>query len=142
MALDSETDECIIWPYTVDSVTGYGKCSWDGRVESVHVAVCIAANGPRPGVRHAAHECGVRLCVNKRHITWKTKTENEADKVIHGHISKGTDRWNAKLTATDVLAIRERWAAGETQTAIAADYGVMQPTISTVVSGKKWTWVK
>src|SRR5262249_43796846 len=39
------------------------------------------------------------------------------------------------LTAEQVVEIRRRYAAGESQTALAPDFGVQQNTISTIVRG-------
>ncbi len=44
----------------------------------------------------------------------------------------------SKLTASDVLEIRDRYVSGETQTQIAKDYPVLSPTISLIVNRKRW----
>lgn len=43
-----------------------------------------------------------------------------------------------KLTGDQVTAIRERWAQGETVTALAAEYGVSRATVSMTASGVRW----
>lgn len=77
-----ETDECVLWPYSTNS-KGYGLVGIDGKVSTVHSLVCEAHSGPRPTGYHAAHYCGVKTCMNHRHIRWATPKENEQDKAIH-----------------------------------------------------------
>lgn len=43
-----------------------------------------------------------------------------------------------KLTAADITEIRWRYEHGEHQTAIAEQFGVSQPTVHHIVSGKTW----
>lgn len=45
---------------------------------------------------------------------------------------------NRKLSDAQVTAIRERWAQGETGTALAAEYGVRQSTVSMIVTGARY----
>jgi hypothetical protein len=45
---------------------------------------------------------------------------------------------NAKLTVEAVRDIYTRVAAGETQVAVAADYGVNASTVSLIATGKTW----
>lgn len=45
----------------------------------------------------------------------------------------------ARLSLADVASIRARIAAGETQTAVRADYGISSGHISEIVTGLKWS---
>lgn len=78
-----ETDECVLWRHATNSA-GYGQIGVNGRSTGVHVIACEYRHGPRPEGLHAAHYCGVKLCVNPRHLRWATRSENEYDKVRHG----------------------------------------------------------
>lgn len=82
-----ETDECVLWPHTVNS-KGYGQIGVNGKSTSVHVLACEQAHGPRPEGKQAAHSCGVKRCINQRHLRWATQSENEADKVVHGTVRR------------------------------------------------------
>jgi hypothetical protein len=100
-------DECLPWPFFINSRAGYPQAKLEGRFRLVHRFVCEKVNGEPPTTGHqAAHACGRRDCVNPRHIFWKTRRENEADKVIHGTNLAGERNPNAKLTADEVTAIR------------------------------------
>lgn len=80
------SDECLIWPFARDG-HGYARIKRDGRPQIVCRIVCETRNGPPPTPDHqAAHICGKGKagCVNPKHLAWKTQSENEADKFIHG----------------------------------------------------------
>lgn len=87
----SPSDDCIDWPYSVMS-NGYGTVRFEGRVTTAHRAALIVWKGYPPSPEHqAAHEpliCHNRKCVNPRHLSWKTKSENEADKLLDGTVPK------------------------------------------------------
>lgn len=44
-----------------------------------------------------------------------------------------------KLSREEVAAIRARFARGETQTALATEFGVHKGHVSRIVNGKTWT---
>ena len=131
--------DCLIWPYGLTS-TGYGQVRYPGIRGTAARVVCTLIHGNPPrGKPYVAHWCGNRACVAPRHLRWATPHENWQDTVRHGRESKGSLRFNSKLTAADVLAIREQtWRTGA---ALAAELGVAETTISAVRNGKKWRWL-
>jgi hypothetical protein len=106
--------------------------------KSVHGLVALAFLGPRPQGWQVAHRNGKphdnRLC----NLAYKTRAENEADKVIHGTSLIGERNHQAKLRNSDIPAIRLRLAAGEALKSIAADFGVSFYLISKIKHGKAW----
>jgi hypothetical protein len=46
-----------------------------------------------------------------------------------------------KLSAEDVMSIRQRHLAGTTGKALAAEYGVTPATVYDVISGRSWGWL-
>ena len=95
--LEYEGDDCLIWPYAKTS-SGYGNVYMDDRNHVVSRLVCEATHGPAPSAEHeAAHLCGKGHdgCVTKGHLVWKTPTENQADKAVHGTDNAGprNGRW-------------------------------------------------
>lgn len=136
--LDTDTDECILWPYGTDA-NGYAQLvTHDELSNYVHRRLCHLKHGAPPTPGHqAAHSCGNGHlgCVNWKHVRWATRKENEADKLAHGTRQAGAKHVHSRLSENDVLAIR---ASTATQTALARAYGVDQSQISLIRSGKRW----
>lgn len=129
-----ETDECQIMPFTVGT-HGYVALTVNRKSLLAHRYVCEAYHGSSH--LHAAHSCGNKTCMNKRHIRWATRKENEADKLIHGRRQRGPDHPNAKLSTGDVAEIR---TASGNQRAIAEQYGIAQQTVSDIKRGRRRAW--
>jgi hypothetical protein len=142
VALAYDGDECLRWPFSVDR-KGYGMVVVNGQHQIASRVVCERAHGAPPTTLHqAAHSCGNghEGCVNKRHLSWKTRAENEADKIIHGTSNRGERCGAAKLTEPQVREIR-RLAGGMSHGRIAKQFGVARQTISKVISGDRWGWL-
>lgn len=133
VALSWESDECLSFPFALGN-HGYGLADGD----LAHRIVCERVNGPAPIGMQAAHSCGHRTCVNKRHLRWATRQSNEADKLLHGTRARGEEHVKAKLTKADVLAIR---GADGSQRAVAAQFNIAQQTVSDIRSGRRWSWL-
>lgn len=132
---------CWIWPYN-KLPQGYGQILWNGKMSRTHRVVCELAHGPAPTPRHqAAHSCGQPSCVNPHHLSWKTQSENEQDKRIHGTAQIGERNGTSKLTDEQVREIVRLRVGGATQPQLARQFGVTQPTISDIVNGKRWLHV-
>ena len=141
-AMSSETDECVIWPFARDSA-GYGKVRIDGKTRTVSREVCIAIHGEPPTPKHdAAHNCGKGHlgCINHRHLTWKTRTENQADRLIHGTSNRGERCGTAKLTEGEVRVIRRLYGTKPLRE-IAEHFGVTCQTVYDIHRRKKWGWM-
>lgn len=104
-----------------------------------HRAAWTEANGPIPFGLHICHKCDVPLCVNVRHLFIGTNADNVADMVAKGRgrqpILKGEEHGNAKLTESDVLAIR---CSTRLQREEAAIYGVDKSLIGRVRRREIW----
>ena len=136
-ALKSRSDECILYPYA--KANGYGRLWFNGKNEGAHRLVCFFRHGDPPTDKHeAAHECGVRACVNPAHLSWKTGSENNRDKVRHGTATVGVTNPHARLSDADIVEIRRLRECGLSQRKIAARYGVSRENIRSILRG--WTW--
>ena len=134
------TDDCIIWTRCISS-SGYGLLWVAGAWQNAHRYVCKVTHGEPEGRREAAHSCGVRACVNPRHLRWATNSENNLDKRRHGTATRGDRATCRTLTSGQVREIRDRLGRGERQHVLAAEYGVTQPAISDVRTGRSWGWM-
>jgi hypothetical protein len=132
-----EADECLIWPFS-KTPGGYpGNLTVDGVAWVPTRYICFKINGDPPPNHHAAHSCGNRGCVNPRHLSWKTPTENSDDKWSHGTMRAGETHHLAKLTEASVREIRS--AKGKTKvTTLAVQFGVSHSLVSMIQKGKRW----
>lgn len=130
-------DDCLRWPYACSA--GYGVMQHRGKMCYVSRVVCFEVYGPPPTDRHeAAHSCGRGHlgCVNPLHLSWKTPSENEADKLCHGTVLVGDRNPNAKLPQTSVLEIRSL-KGKMPQAAIAKRFNICQQMVSLIHRGKR-----
>ena len=104
----------------------------------VHQLVLLAFEGPRPDGMETLHGPGGNLDNRLVNLSYGTSAQNKADQLRDGVANIGERCGTAKLTSAIVLECRKRYATGETQTALAAEYGISQPTISELVRGTTW----
>lgn len=108
----------------------------------VHRLVCEAFHGPSPSPKHqAAHWDGDRANNAVSNLRWATSTENNADKWRHGRAAFGAAVNGAVLNDETVQEIRRRYAAGCSQSKIAAAFGTTQTNVSFICTGKTWRHV-
>ncbi len=138
LAVSHEGDDCLPWPYA-QTTTGYGRYAVAGKIMRAHRVVLERVAGPPPTPQHhAAHAplvCHNRLCVNPRHLRWATRTENMADTVIDGTQAQGERGPGARLTESQVKAIR---GDSRTYREIQREYGISIGHISMIKSRKVW----
>lgn len=88
------------------------------------------------------HRCDTPPCANPDHLFIGTQADNVADMMRKGrhraaHHSPDTLH-SSKLNRVAVRQIRERYATGERQRALAEAFGVGQSAISAVVNHRSW----
>lgn len=107
VALKCDPGACLTWPFA-RSDDGYGKLTVGNRTTTAHRYICEIVHGSPPSRTHqAAHSCGNGRsgCVNFHHLSWKTPTENAADRRIHGTNNPGEKSHFSKLTEAEVIQI-------------------------------------
>lgn len=133
-----DTDECITLPNK-----SYPTIRWDGKMQSVSRLVLTEIVGPPPTDKHmAAHKpsvCHNTRCINVKHLSWKTQSENESDKVLDGTNSIGSRNGNFKLTDEQVLDIYYDLLL--THRELAALYNVDSSVVTRIKNGEAWSWL-
>lgn len=136
-------DDCLIWPYSRSSKHGYAEIRREHFGSGMaHRSMCIAAHGPPPTKTHeAAHSCGKgnQGCVNPKHLSWKTPTENNKDKLKHGTQPWGELMWHtAKLTFEQAKRVKY---GDEDAKLLAKEFGVTTETIYRIRRGDNWRYL-
>lgn len=127
-------DWCVIWPFS--TTRGYGRFNHLGKAYYAHRFMCELAHGPAPSdIHEAAHSCGDSTCVNPRHLSWKTPTENGLDCRQHGTHVRSRYGSAGKITMLQAETIRGLKGA-RTLRELADEYGVSESCISNVWVGK------
>lgn len=114
---------------------GYGIVGCEGRYYRAHVVVWLAANGPKPPHLKVLHSCDNPSCVNLAHLHLGTQAQNAAEMVQRG---RQRGKIPQRLRTQDVLEIRRRREAGESQGSIARYYGTRPNVISRILSNHNW----
>lgn len=137
---------CMLWTGT-NSSYGYGDIvTYDKNGKRVHLQAHRVSwelqVGPIPDGMWVLHNCPSGdnpQCVNHEHLFIGTRADNIADAVAKGSLSKGEDRYNAKLTDAIAAEIRERYKAGGiSQKKLGEEYDVKQGIIWGVIHMNRW----
>jgi len=142
-----QPDECWEWQGAKTS-SGYGNLSWHGiHVQAHRVAyyltnrgIKLATSFRQPGVaksyrRFVLHRCDNRPCCNPAHLFLGSMRTNQLDAYSKGRkLQPRSKHVNAKLTATQVREIRDRYDRGEDlQIPLAKEFDVSQRVISQII---------
>lgn len=100
-----------------------------------HILVAVAFVGPCPEGHEVNHIDRTRTNNVATNLEYLTHSAN----LIHS--SAEIARAAGKVTESDVLVIRARVAAGESQTAVAAEYGLHKTNVSLMVRRRIWRHV-
>ena len=123
--------------------TGYKiySISYGGKTKTVkaHVEVATAFIGSRPKGYQVAHENGDRMDARASNLSYKTRAQNEQDKLRHGTAMIGDRNHQCKLSDADLVVVRQRLERGDMQKQIAEDFGVSTTLICKIHRGRHRT---
>jgi hypothetical protein len=134
-------EECWVWT-GARSKLGYGKVRSGRLLIAAHRIALLHSGVEIPAGMFVLHSCDNRPCCNPSHLRVGTKKDNAIDRALRNPDSwaMGSRNAAARLTAEDVLSIRERLAGGEYGAALAREYSVAQTTISAI--NRRSTWAR
>jgi hypothetical protein len=125
-----------MWPLAKND-NGHGHFGFEGKVYRAHRYMCELAHGlPPSSDLEAAHSCGNGHlgCVNPNHLSWKTRSGNQQDRVAMGRTFQGPRH---KLTVDQVAEIRA--LEGQvTNTALAKRFNVSRGAVRMVLLRQTW----
>ncbi len=129
---------CWLWTACSDK-DGYGKIQKDGEKCSAHRISWELSHGEIPDGLHVLHKCDTPACVNPNHLFLGTIQDNNADKLCKGRVSSGERHGRAKLSESDVRAIRADRSM--TNLALALRFGVSKSLVGIVKNVGIWRGV-
>ncbi len=129
---------CWMWLPKNSRVKGYGYISYQRKSYRVHRLSYELTYGPFDKKWMVLHLCGVRACVNPRHLYLGTAQDNSNDARDDGTRCRGESHGLAKLTNDQVIAIRAGCELGESSTALAQKYGVARTTVRDIATRRFW----
>jgi hypothetical protein len=139
--------KCWVWMGGT-YLNGYGCIKIKRHMVSVHRLSWQLANGEIPEGMFVLHKCDNRPCVNPDHLFLGTQQDNVDDMITKGRrpsnsvAISGEHNGRHKLTSADAIAIRERFAGGETGPSLAADFHVSKSAVYRIVERRRWLNVK
>lgn len=108
---------------------------------SVARLVLLAFVGPPGPGEECRHLNDISTDCKLSNLAWGTRLENRQDAVNNGRMAKGERNGMAKLTESDIAAIRSRYKPYDRlhgSGGLARDYGVAPGTISDIISKRSW----
>lgn len=131
------------WTWTASTgPKGYGRFGIQkGVVRLAHRIAYRVYIGPIPAGKVVCHRCDNPSCVNPAHLFVGTQADNLADMVSKGRSQRGERHHRARLTASDVRAIRRRARQGEPRADLAVEFGTSLSNLNGIVRGNRWKHV-
>ena len=116
-------------------------CSGEEEKVYVHRLVLEAFVGPCPDGLEACHGNGVKADCALDNLRWDTRKNNSHDRIAHGTTNRGERHGLAKLTADQVVAIREAVAGGATMASQGRLHGVSGAAVQDLIHRRRWGWL-
>ena len=136
-------DECWLWP--VPPSHTYGRIRSEqyrgGKNVPTHRLSWEIHFGPIPDGMIVCHKCDTPACVNPAHLFLGTTADNMKDREEKGRHGFYDQSVLSPLSSEQVVDIRQRHAQGETQSALAREYGVCLNTVHKIVHRRSWRHV-
>jgi hypothetical protein len=138
-----ELGNCWLW--TAAKTGGYGVigCCDSGpkKQDLAHRVSWRMHCGPIPDGLLVLHKCDNRSCVNPKHLFVGTYQDNSDDCCLKDRIANAERSRSSKLTVSQVLEIRKRYALGTRSGELCAAFGISHTTVQNIVTGRTWSRV-
>ena len=134
--------DCIEWIGKRVVRGGYGHVRERGVDMYAHRLAWELAHGPILDGMCVLHRCDNPPCLNINHLWLGTGVDNMRDASLKNRIAKGSRNGSAKLDEVGVGIVRRLVSEGVPRRKVAESFGVSVSTISSIVNGKSWAWLK
>lgn len=133
-----KSDGCWEWTGAVVRTYGYFHVGPGRRSARAHRFSYELAYGPIPEGMLVCHRCDNRACVRPDHLFLGTAKDNYEDARSKSRHSAGERNGVAKLTQSDVDAIRRLLDSGLTKAEIGQRFGVSRTAVFWIAKGRNW----
>lgn len=141
---NASPDAC--WEWTDDAAAdkdGYGSVWFRGTQQRAPRVAWMLTHGPIPEGQMVRHRCDNPPCVNPAHLELGTSQENDQDRVDRERSARGIKNGGGAVLDEDaVRTIRVEVSEGATHRTVAARHGVSKTTVSSIIAGRLWGWVR
>jgi hypothetical protein len=108
----------------------------------IHQLVAKAFHGNRPLGMDAAHDNGNKADNRADNIEWKTRKENNLDRIRHNTLAHGERHGQSRFTVRKVMLARKLKQQSIPERKIAARVGVSRWTLRDMLRGRTWVRVR
>lgn len=119
---------CWLWKGCC-AQNGYGHVGYKGKIVSVHRLMWKLINGEISADLDVLHKCDCRRCCNPEHLFLGTASDNLMDASRKGRLRVNGKHPTAKLSAEQVISVRQQLREGVAGRLLAKQYGVSYPVI-------------
>jgi len=133
---------CMLWTGGIND-SGYGVLHNYKRISGTAVTLAHRYSyqlhyGINPEKMFVCHTCDIPACVSPDHLFLGSYLDNINDMNNKKRQAWGEKNGHSKLTANQVIGIKELLRYGVTPTQIAKAYGLSHPTIHNIKTGTTW----
>lgn len=146
----TSADACWLWIGHVEH-DGYGRFRIGDRQCRAPRVAWELTNGPIAVGLLVCHRCDNRLCCNPAHLFLGTSADNTADMISKGRSTKGRRKTGdvvrgerhgrARLTAADVILLRDAARYGCSRASLSVMYGISRSAVDKIINRKIWAHV-
>jgi hypothetical protein len=130
-----KTESCWLWEGGMRP-GGYGTFMLKYKQTLAHRYAYESLVGPLAEGTRLTHSCGVRHCVNPKHLTPCVKKVRIRVAGTHADPRMGEGHKNAKLRDGDATAMKVAYVDGEAVAVLAKKYGIHPMTVYKILDGK------
>lgn len=118
---------------------GYGVSYVVKRPYLAHRVAYFLAYGSFADRQRVCHSCDNPSCCNPKHLFLGSPADNSRDMVRKGRSTRGAKNAQTKLTAEQVLEIRQRYSVESiSQRLLASQYGISCSHVFSIIARLRW----
>ncbi len=127
---------CWLWQGNINSATGYGILTWQGKHIAAHRWMWKQAIGEIPPGLCILHRCDRPACISPKHLFVGTQEDNAKDRNAKGRTASGHH-----LAPNQIATIRTFYNSMSDCGWLAVAYSVHPTTIYSIATGKTYAQV-